>query len=102
MLSFAVKTICDADILRVAGELPEWQSVADKLGMGYQYISDIEKNHRDEESRRKAFLRMWIARDGSAATYKKLCDALISLNLQGAAERISNIAQLTVNPTCIL
>ena len=43
MLSFAVKAICEADILRVAGELPEWQSVADKLGMGSQYITDIEK-----------------------------------------------------------
>ena len=88
-----MKTICEADIYRVAGELSEWQSVAAKLGMGSQYITDIETNHRDEESRRKAFLRMWIARDGSAATYKKLCDALISLNLKGAAERISNIAQ---------
>ena len=93
MLSFAVKTICDADVLRIAGELPEWQSVADKLCMGSQNITDIETNHRDEASRRKAFLRMWIARDGSKATYKKLCDALISLNLDRAAERISNNVQ---------
>ena len=87
-----MKTIREADVLRVAEELPEWQSVADILGFGFQCITDIEKNHRDEESRRKAFLRMWIARDGSAATYKKLCDALISLNKKRAAERISNIA----------
>ena len=61
--------------------------------MGSQYITDIENKHGDEASRRKAILRMWIARDGSEATYKKLCDALISLNLKGAAEKISNIAQ---------
>ena len=85
--------IRDADIDTVAGELPVWQSVAAKLGIGSQYIADIETNHRDEESRRKAFLRMWIGRDGSAATYKKLCDALILLNKKGAAERISNIAK---------
>ena len=85
--------IRDADIDRVAGELPDWQIVMYKLGIGSQYITDIENKHGDEASRRKACLRMWIARDGSAATYKKLCDALILLNLKGAAETISSIAQ---------
>ena len=83
--------ICDTDIDGVAEELPDWQSVADKLGFESQYITDIETNHRDQASQRKAFLRMWIGRDGSAATYNKLCDALILLNLKGAAERINNI-----------
>ena len=50
-----MKTIREADVLRVVEELSEWQSVADILGFGFQCITDIEKNHRDEESRRKAF-----------------------------------------------
>ena len=85
--------IRDADIDRVAGELPDWQIVMYNLGFGSQNITDIETDHRDKASQRIAFLSKWIARDGSEATYKKLCDALISLNRKGAAERISNIAQ---------
>ena len=90
LLSYAGK-ILDDDINRVAGELPNWQSVAKKLGMGSQEITDIEDNQTNEANRRRAFLRKWITRDGSAATYEKLCDVLKTLNEQGAAEAISNL-----------
>ena len=83
--------IRDADILRVAGELLKWQSVAHTLGMGSLYISGIENNYGEKGTQREAFLRNWIARNGSKATYKTLCDALISLNLKEAAERISSM-----------
>ena len=90
LLSYAGK-ILDDDINRVAGELPNWQSVAKKLGMGSQEITDIEDNQTNEANRRRAFLRKWITRDGSAATYEKLSGVLKTLNEQGAAEAISNL-----------
>ena len=94
ILSFSFAgEISNADIIRVAGELPHWQIVATNLGMGSQDIIDIENNHKDEANRREAFLRKWIERDGLAATFEKLCEVYKKLNQQGAAERISNIAQ---------
>ena len=85
--------ICDADIASVAGELPDWQIVAENLCMGTEDISDIEKNHTGDADKRTAFLRKWITRDGSEATYGKLCDVLKKLKKQGAAEKISAFAQ---------
>ena len=77
----------------VAGELSHWQTMAKNLGMGSEEITDIENNGRGEAERRKSFLRKWIERDGSAATYEKLCEVLKILNQPGAAERISDIPQ---------
>ena len=83
--------IRDADIARIAGELPEWQTVASNLGMGQLDIKDIENNNRTRADQRKSFLRKWIGRDGSAATYTKLSEVLKMLGEQGAAEKICQI-----------
>ena len=88
---FAVK-IADADISRVAGNLPHWQIVASKLGFGGQEIQDIETEHRASADQRMAFLRKWIWKNGTKATYGKLCTALEELGEHGAAERIGEIA----------
>ena len=86
------KNIVDADISKVAGSLPLWQSVAKKLGFGALDIKDIETTHQRDEDRRIAFLRKWIERDGTEATYDKLCKALEELGEQGAAEKMREIA----------
>ena len=86
-------TIRDADIARIAGDLPHWQLVANNLGMGQLDIEDIENNNRTPADQRKSFLRKWIWRDGGAATYTKLIEVLERLGEQGAAERIRGIAE---------
>ena len=81
-----------ADIIRIAGELPDWQLVAPYLGMGQQDIDEIEFNQREPVKQRKAFLRKWIGKDGAAATYEKLSEVLERLGERGAAEKIRAIA----------
>ena len=56
---FVVSTgkIRDVDIARIAGDLPQWQTVASNLGMGQLDIEDIENNNRTPADQRKSFLR---------------------------------------------
>ena len=85
---------CDADIARIAGDLPQWQLVASNLGMGQLDIEDIENNNKGAPAdQRKTFLRKWIRKNGNAATYEKLSEVLERLDEQGAAEKIRGIAQ---------
>eukprot|EP00731_Ephydatia_muelleri_P016660 Em0009g1084a len=80
--------IQDADIARIAEELPQWQIVARYLDMD---IEDIENNNRAPADQRKSFLRKWIRRDGSAATYEWLSKVLKMLGEEGAADKICGI-----------
>ena len=83
--------IRDADIARIAGELPQWQTVASNLGMGQLDIEDIENNNTAPADQRMSFLREWIWKDGSAATYERLSEVLGRLDEKGAAEKIRGI-----------
>ena len=69
-----------------------WQTVAKNLDFGRNIIDDIEIKHINNEDRCRAFLREWIHRDGSKATYEKLCEVLEKLEEPGAVEIIKNIA----------
>ena len=62
--------------------------MASNLGMGQLDIDDIENNNRAPADQRKSFLRKWIRKDGSAATYERLSEVLKRLGEQGAAEKI--------------
>ena len=66
--------------------------MAKQLGMGHEEIEDIVKNHRAAEEQKITFLSKWIARDGMAATYKKLSEVLVELKEPGTAEKIQEIA----------
>ena len=85
--------IQDADIANIAGELPQWQTVAKNLGFGRQTIKDFEDNNRTPEKQRVSFLTDWIENIACDATYEKLCDVLEKLREKGAAERIRKIQQ---------
>ena len=87
------KRIRDADIARIAGELPHWQTMASNLDMGQLDIEEIENNNRTPADQRMSFLRKWIWKNGNAATYEKLSEVLERLGEQGAAEKIRGIAQ---------
>ena len=89
---FADNKIDDIDIQSIAENLTDWQAVAKKLRFGPVVIQKIEDKNR-EINQAKAFLRKWIARDGSGATYKKLHDVLMELKNQGSAEAILGIAK---------
>ena len=65
--------------------------MASNLGMGQLDIEDIENNNRAPADQRKSFLRKWIGKDGSAATYERLSEVLRRLGEQGAAEKIREI-----------
>ena len=60
--------------------------------MGQLDIEDIENNYRAAGDQRMSFLRQWIWKDGSAATYERLSEVLKRLGEQGAAEKIHEIA----------
>ena len=83
--------IPDADISRVAAILPNWQLVASKLGFGEHNIEDIETYHQQPEDGRIAFVRQWITKNGTKATYIKMYTALEELGEQGAANKIREI-----------
>ena len=70
--------------------------VASRLGFGSQDIKDIVRVNGANAEGRSAFLREWIHRDGSAATYEKLFEVLENLDKNGAAERIRNNAEKVV------
>ena len=66
--------------------------MASNLGMGQLDIDDIENINTAPADQRKSFLRKWIWKDGSAATYGRLSKVLRRLGKQGAAEKIRDIA----------
>ena len=90
---FADNKINDIDIQSIAENLTDWQTVAKKLRFGPVLIEDFEDKNKGTINQAKAFLRKWIVRDGSGATYKKLHDVLMELKNQGAAEAILGIAE---------
>ena len=65
--------------------------MASNLGMGQLDVEDIENINTAPAEQRKSFLRKWIWKDGSAATYERLSEVLEVLGEQGAAERICKI-----------
>lgn len=90
LISFTDK-IHDADIAKIAGDLEDWQDVAKELGFGSVVIGEIEGNNKGV-AQAKAFLRKWIANEGTNATYGKLSEVLMKLERQGAAEAMIRIA----------
>ena len=86
--------IADDHILDIARNLPEWQIVARKLGFGTQDIADIERNN-EKPGARTVFLRKWIEKDGTNATYAKLYKALKEMNEHGAADCVYEILHAT-------
>ena len=66
---------------------------AKSLDFGTQDIAEIEENNKGVIEQAKSFVRKWIARSGSEATYKKLYDVLMELEDHGTAEAILDIAK---------
>ena len=81
------------DITRIAGILENWEIVALTLGFKEVDITEIQKNHNAKKDRNSEFLRKWIIKDGTKATYERLYTTLIDLREQGQAESTVEIPQ---------
>ena len=84
--------IADDHIAKIASNLPHWQVLARKMGFGTQDIDDIDQR-RPQAENRIVFLRKWIEKNGTRATYVKLCTALEEIGEHGAADTIHAIAK---------
>ena len=91
--------MCNADIPRVAGLVPDWSLVAPALGFGVNDISEIEKTIGTTSlDQTKVFLRKWIAKRGKGATFDKLIKAVEDLGEhQQAADQIRTYAAERLN-----
>ena len=67
--------------------------VAGLLDIPPAEIGDIEERHRTPADQREAILRKWINKEGNAATFRVLYDALMQLEERGSAERILGISR---------
>ena len=70
-----------------------WRSVACEVNLTSQELDDFASEAETLQQASNLFLKIWIERYGSAATYTKLCDALIKCNFGRHVEKILAIAK---------
>ena len=71
-----------------------WRSVACEVNLTSQELDDIASEVETLQQPSRSFLMIWIERYGSAATYTKLCEALIECNFGRHVEKILAIAKI--------
>lgn len=84
--------INDADVAKVAEIMSRWQYVGKTLAIGAGENSYIQREYLTPQEQQEADLKRWIMSEGSAATYRKLCNVLADLNQREMAEKIAEIA----------
>jgi len=55
--------------------------------------SDIDRDHKTEKEKRAALLGKWKKKKGSAATYKRLIQALLDIECREEAEGVCELLQ---------
>ena len=78
----------DEHIAKIAKFLPEWKTVAKLLKFEKETIRDIVKESSDDGERRYEMLSRWVVKEGCQATYKKIYDTLLYLDLKEPAEKV--------------
>ena len=76
---------------KIADLLDDWKMVGYTLGFSWRKLIDIEVENHKEEHRRVALLDSWEQREGRAATYLKLAEALYSRKGVDLVERFCEI-----------
>ena len=71
-----------------------WRSVALEVNLTSQELDDIASETETLLESSSSFLKIWIERYESAATYTKLCDAMIECNFGRHIEKILAIAKI--------
>ena len=71
----------------------KWRSLPAYLRLETMLVSDLERDCRNEEERRRTFLRKWKDMQGSAATYAVLIYALLKIRSRSDAEGVCKLIQ---------
>ena len=68
---------CSQDmILKIAAKLADWKMVGHYLNIPSEKLKAIERENDTEDQRKVAMLETWQKREGKAASYWRLADAL--------------------------
>ena len=71
--------------------MTKWEDWASALELTPTQIEDIDRGNPTMHTKRSAVLRVWEESFGSMATYGKLIDALLKLNLRKTAEFVCSL-----------
>ena len=69
----------------------QWKSLPAHLGLLPITARDIDRGPGDEREKRNTFLTTWKAMKGSEATYKKLINALLTIECREDAESVCEL-----------
>ena len=71
--------------------LVDWRSLPPHLSLEEIIVRDIERRYPDERGRRRELLQLWRQRYGSAATYRRLIQALLEIQCRQDAEAVCRL-----------
>lgn len=69
----------------------DWRLLPSHLGMPRITSDDIDRDFKTEKEKRHALLCQWKEMDGSAATYKRLIEALLKIHNRAGAENVCEL-----------
>lgn len=82
-------------IRKISLEMTKWEDWASALELTPTQIEDIDRENRTMKTKRLAVLRVWEESCGSTATYDKLIDALLKLEMRKKAEFVCSLLKLS-------
>jgi len=83
--------VTDEHIREISLKMTKWEDWASALELTPTQIEDIDRENLTMHAKRSAVLRVWKESFGSMATYEKLIDALLKLNLRKNAEFVCSL-----------
>ncbi|KAL5505352.1 hypothetical protein EMCRGX_G006767 [Ephydatia muelleri] len=89
--------VTEADWAKIATFLPDWKTVAEKLGVDSEAIDTLDKPYSNYESRKKQrseVVGKRVVNDGPEATYRALYSVLKKMGEPQAAKNVKELARL--------
>ena len=88
LAAYELSKPCESSLFpSLANFFCEWRVIFSSLLSGID-LSDVDREHHNEEEKRIAALRKWKARNGKKATYEVLMDKLLESGERGQAESL--------------
>lgn len=78
-------------IRKISLEMTKWEDWGSALELTRTQVEDIDRENRTMHTKRLAVLQVWEESFGSAATYKKLVDALLKFKMRKMAEFVCSL-----------
>ena len=75
----------------------KWKSLPAHLEMEVIVVDDIDRINGDKQEKRHAFLKKWKGTKGSDATYRKLINALLTIECRKEAEGVCELLQKSLS-----